>query len=269
MVRYIYTEIYFRLTEIFLFDVSDGVKAPGWLIYSTMHHLQGEIGSSILLGFGVRTRDMSTENVPEMSTIEAAAWLMLTPRQVLNYLKSRQLRGRKVAGEWYIEAESVYLMRPKEQKALDMRLPPQENPESVQQQVKKGIVPEKWKRYKVQSNRKSLGSFRAFVRLKEAYDLLQVARAELKDTFLYEVLEFAEKEMVLVSDSLGRGYYSPLGLAKLERYHRARLRAGRLVSRLRLVGAPEGISMVFQELADALVSLCIRMENPKNKLVNG
>lgn len=194
---------------------------------------------------------MTTELPVEVDVEFAARYLGTTERTIINYLKARQIDGEKVGKKWFIKSASLARLRPEGSALKDAVLPAPENPKSVNQherEARRDKHPKDWSLTKSRRNPMNLGSF---VHLKDAADLIDRDRESFSETDG----GFLKAALVEIGDDLGAGYYS-FGPLKRKLYGRARLRAGRLVSRAILMQAPQGLMMLLCQLADAVAYLC-------------
>jgi hypothetical protein len=190
----------------------------------------------------------------------AARHLGTTPRTVINYLKSRQLEGEKVGKEWHIRTESLFRLRPRMASLKEVVLPAVENPKSKSQFEKEKRKAGSGANWSLTKAKRHPMKLRSFAHLKEAVDLLNRDRTELSD----QDAEFLQNALEEIGDDLGAGYYS-FGPMKRKLYLRARIRAGRVVSRSILYESPQGMIMAFCQLADSISFLCRNLDRRKVK----
>lgn len=93
------------------------------------------------------------------------------------------------------------------------------------------------------------------MRLQEAWDLLQ----RIKESIFEEDYRFFSQELLTIGDEIGAGYYS-FGVVKRKLYGRARVRAGRIVSRAVLLNMPQGFFLSLCNIVEAIVFLCRKLE---------
>lgn len=188
----------------------------------------------------------------EISVEEAARLLGLTGRSVINYLKSRQLEGRKVGKRWFVKTSSVLALRPPNTPLADVKLPPLEDPRSRAQAEREGA---KWRLQRELPATRGLLKLAAYGRVREAYRLFKAVAGEIEDE---RFREFIRGEWETISDDIGAGFYN-FGPTKTKLYGRARIRAGRLVSRLILEGAPVGLQLASMDAAESIAALCRKL----------
>ena len=192
--------------------------------------------------------------VPEVSSEEAARWLGITTRSLLNYLKAKQIEGVKVGEDWFVKSQSILQLRPLEVPLPEVVLPEIENPLSRHQHEKQNKKNgSAWQLKK--GRRRSPRRLNCFVLLQESLDLLKFIKGEMTE----DLFRFFENELLALGDELGAGYYS-FGLSKRKLYTRARIRAGRVVSRSLLMDSPQGFSMSLCQVVEAVTYLCRKME---------
>lgn len=189
---------------------------------------------------------------PEVSVKITAKYLGTTERTIINYLKSGHLRGKKVGKEWFIESGSILVMRPKGSPIQQAVLPPIENPKSASQEGG-GRSAKEWEL--VKTPKRNPMKLNAFARLKEVFDAMKNADEGFSETGY----EFFRQALFEIGDDLSAGYYS-FGPIKGKLYSRARIRAGRLVSRALLKGAPAGFTLVLCQLVESIAYLCRSLE---------
>lgn len=200
----------------------------------------------------------SEVNIPlEVSVKYASEYLGVTQRTVVNYLRSRQLQGVKVGKVWFINGDSLKSIRRPDQSIRDIKLPGLENPLSKsqhkRQSKKKGQMSD-WTF--VVSQKKTPLKLSCYKKLIDAFDLVESIREELSEN----ELEFYKLELQSIGDDLGAGYYC-YGTGKLRLYSRARMKAGRLISRSLLDRVPEGLVLALSELVQSVAYLCRKMDN--------
>jgi len=167
-------------------------------------------------------------------------------------------------------------MRPKGSPLVDAILPPIENPNSVNQENRQNRSTGTNKEWElVKSPKRSPLKLNAFVHLKDAFEVLNQADEGFSETGL----QFFRQALLEIGDDLSAGYYS-FGPIKNKLYGRARIRAGRLVSRALLKRAPQGFTMILCQLVESVAYLCRSMERkaagyaaaknvPKKEKTNG
>lgn len=204
----------------------------------------------------MRELEEALRKSPEVSIMVASRWLGVTERTLLSYLKSKQIQAVKVGEDWFIKSESVITIRPLGTSLQDVVLPELENPLSQKQQEsrnRKKSGNSTWQLKK--TARRSPERLNCFVRLQDAWDLFNIIKPELPTNSI----DLFEKEMLLIGDELSAGYYS-FGGVKRKLYARARLRAGRLISRCLLLEGPQGFYMSLCHVVEAISFLCRKMD---------
>ncbi|MFP5518917.1 MAG: hypothetical protein ACLGGX_03380 [Bdellovibrionia bacterium] len=192
----------------------------------------------------------------EVSFEVAVQWLGITPKALSDYLKAKQIQGVKVGEEWFIQTASLLAVRPLGVLLNDFVLPEVENPLSRHQQEKINQKNGSDKRWDLKKNSKrSPTKLNCFVRLQEAWDLLQ----RIKESIFEEDYRFFSQELLTIGDEIGAGYYS-FGVVKRKLYGRARVRAGRIVSRAVLLNMPQGFFLSLCNVVEAIVFLCRKLE---------
>ncbi|MBX3039652.1 MAG: hypothetical protein KF789_02950 [Bdellovibrionaceae bacterium] len=201
------------------------------------------------------------ERSPEVSSEDAARWLGITTRSLLSYLKAKQIEGVKVGDDWFVKSQSVLRLRPVGIPLPEVILPELENPLSRHQHEKQNKKNGSAWQFK-KGLRRSPRRLNCFVLLQESLGLLKSLKSEMSE----DIFQFFKSEILALGDELGAGYYS-FGLSKRKLYARARIRAGRMVSRSLLVDSPQGFSMSLCQTVEAVTYLCRKMERKEAALV--
>jgi hypothetical protein len=194
------------------------------------------------------------QNLPIEVTVDfAAKYLCTTERTIINYLKSRQLKGNKVGKKWFILSESLQVMRPQGYSLQQATLPPIENPKNINQENRSSKSGNQWEF--VKANKRSPLNLNAFGHLLGALEILE----NNSEDFSVEKKTFFASSILEIGDDLGAGYYS-YGTIKRQLYGRARMRSGRLVSRSLLQKSPVGFTLALCQSVEAVSFLCRNLE---------
>lgn len=199
----------------------------------------------------------NAESFPEEVDVEFSAhYLGVSPRTIVNYLKTKQLLGVKVGKKWFIKKEGLLKIRPFGQTLKETIIPDEENPLSAHQEKmrSKNKKLNEWE-LKKRPKKTPLGLL-SFGRAKESLLILE----EIKEELEQDNINFYKEELLSIVDDLSAGFYS-FGLTKRKLYGRARVKAGRITGRALVQELPQGFNVSLMYLVESIARLCHKMED--------